>query len=198
MLKSSCKFAPHSVARSILIVVLAAAAAAGAAQSSETVVEPLSGTPFLMSLLPPAGEAEQRLTSTGMGERTILFIGVHLYTFGLSVDADGARATLGGFAGRSGAELAGECPALLSATAWRFAMSLRLAMVRTVAGRDVANALDEALRPRMAAAAQAAEAVIRKRWSSFAAISMCPRSRLARRSCLLDLGKPSAMQVVMP
>ena len=138
--------------RVLLIVALLGVAGVGAAQSTETVIEPLSNTPFPVALVPPGGSTEQRLTGTGLRERFVLFIGVHVYAFGLYVDEDGARESLSEFVGRSAAELAGDQRFHARLLDLEFAMTLRLVMVRTVAGGDVANAFDDALRPRMAAA----------------------------------------------
>lgn len=138
-------------ARVLVVVALLSVAGAGAAQSADTVVEPLSGTPFPTSLAPPGAGAEQRLTGTGLRERFVLFIGVHVYAFGLYVDADAAGAALAAFAGRSAGELAGDERFYERLLDLEFAMTLRLVMVRTVAGGDVATAFDDALRPRMAA-----------------------------------------------
>ena len=139
--------------RVLLIVALlgAAIAGVGSAQPTETVIEPLSNTPFPMSLVPPGSSTEQRLTGTGLREHVILFFGVHVYAFGLYVDADGARAALAEFAGRSAAELAGDERFYRRLLDGEFAMSLRLVMVRSVSGVEVANAFDDALRPRVRA-----------------------------------------------
>ena len=169
--------------RVLLIVALLGVAGVGAAQSTETVIEPLSNTPFPVALVPPGGATEQRLTGTGLRERFVLFIGVHVYAFGLYVDADGARASLSGFAGRSATELAGDQRFYTRLLDLEFAMTLRLVMVRTVAGGDVANAFDDALRPRMAAAGAGEPGDSIRRWNGFAATSTRRRSRPAPRSC---------------
>ena len=135
--------------RGLLLAVLLSIAGTGWAQPADTVIEPRSNTPFPVSLVPPGDSAEHWLTGTGLREVMILFIGVHVYAFGLYVDADGARATLAEFAGRSPAELAGDERFYRRLLELEFAMSLRLVMVRTVAGVDVANAFDDALRPRV-------------------------------------------------
>lgn len=75
--------------RILLIVTLMGIAGVGTAQPGETVLEPLSDTPFPVSLMPPGGASEQRLTGTGLREVTVLFFPVHVYAFGLYVDADG-------------------------------------------------------------------------------------------------------------
>ena len=140
--------------RVLLIVALLGVAGAGfgSAQPMEMIIEPLSNTPFPITLVPPGSTTEQRLTGTGLREHVILFFGVHVYAFGLYVDADGARAALKEFAGRSAVELAGDERFYRRLLDGEFAMSLRLVMVRTVSGVDVANAFDDALRPRVKSA----------------------------------------------
>jgi len=135
----------------LLLAALLGSAGVGSAQSADTVIEPRSNTPFPVSLVPPGASTEQWLTGTGLREVMILFIGVHVYAFGLYVDADGARAALAEFAGRTPAQLAGDERFYRRLLDLEFAMSLRLVMVRTVAGVDVANAFDDALRPRVKA-----------------------------------------------
>ena len=138
--------------RALLIMALMGVTRIGAAQPGETVLEPLSETPFPVSLMPPGGASEQWLTGTGLREVTVLFFPVQVYAFGLYVDEEGAGAALSGFSGRSPAELAGDPSFYARLLEMEFAMSLRLVMVRTVAGGDVADAFDDSLRPRMAAA----------------------------------------------
>ena len=150
------RFAPPSLAarlRVLPIVVLLTVAEAGSAQSEQTAIEPRSNTPFPVVLMPPGSSTEQRLAGTGLREVVILFIGVHVYAFGLYVDADGARAVLAEYAGRSPAELVADEGFYRRLLDQEFAMTLRLVMVRTVAGADVANAFDDALRPQVSAAA---------------------------------------------
>ena len=137
--------------RVLLLAALLGSAGVGSAQSADQVIEPRSNTPFPVSLVPPGASTEQRLTGTGLREVMILFIGVHVYAFGLYVDAAGARAALAEFAGRSPAQLAADERFYRRLLDLEFAMSLRLVMVRTVAGVDVANAFDDALRPRVKA-----------------------------------------------
>ena len=143
--------------RVLLLVALLGGGGVGLAQSAETVIEPLSGTPFPTSLMPPAAEAAQQLAGTGLRARAVLFISVHVYAFGLYADAEAARTTLSEFSGRSAAQLAGDQRFYRRLLDLEFAMTLRLGMVRTVAGTDVANAFDEALRPRLAAAGASAD-----------------------------------------
>lgn len=147
--------------RGLRIVALTGIVGVVAAQPVETVREPLSETPFPVSLIPPGGASEQRLTGTGLREVTVLFFPVHVYAFGLYVDARGARASLSGFAERSPGELAGDRSFYARLLDMEIAMSLRLVMVRTVAGGDVANAFDDSLRPRMTAADAGAGAASR-------------------------------------
>lgn len=135
--------------RVLPIVALLAVAVPGSAQSPHTAIEPLSNTPFPVVLMPPGSSTEHRLAGTGLREVVILFIGVHVYAFGLYVDAEGARTALAEFAGRPPDELAADERFYRRLLDQEFGMSLRLVMVRTVAGADVANAFDDALRPQV-------------------------------------------------
>ena len=135
--------------RVLPVVALLAVAGIASAQSEHTAIEPSSNTPFPIVLMPPGSSIEHRLAGTGLREVVILFIGVHVYAFGLYVDVDGARAVLAEFGGRSPDELAVDERFYRRLLDQDFAMSLRLSMVRTVAGADVANAFDDALRPQV-------------------------------------------------
>lgn len=167
-----------SYLRLLPIVAVLAGAGISSAQSLATVVEPRSNTPFPASLMPPGGTTEHRLTGTGLREHVILFIGVHVYAFGLYVDADRARVALAEFAGRSPVELAGDERFYRRLLDHEFAMTLRLVMVRTVAGVDVATRLTT-----RCVRKSPPTPTISGRWSDFAAISMHPRSRREPRLC---------------
>ena len=132
----------------------------------ETVVEPESGTPFPAVLTPPGAAAPHRLMGTGVRKRT--FLRVQVYAFGLYVEPAGAAAALAEFAGTA-AEVLERDPAFTRRLlALDFGMALRLVMTRTVGGGAVADAFDDALRPRLpragprAAAAAAALARLRR------------------------------------
>ncbi|MCY4377248.1 MAG: hypothetical protein OXC31_26105 [Spirochaetaceae bacterium] len=72
--------------RILLIMALISVTRFGAAQPGETVLDPLSETPFPVSLIPPGGASEQSLTGTGLREVLVLFFPVHVYAFGLYVE----------------------------------------------------------------------------------------------------------------
>jgi hypothetical protein len=94
----------------------------------------------------------QLLTGTGVRTRTVF--NVKVYTFGLYVDADRARAALGPWRGRNAAELAGDASLYDAILKGTFPMTMRLVMARDVGARQMAEAFDEALAPRVARAAQ--------------------------------------------
>ena len=125
----------------------AVAGAAGQAQASETVRERESGVAFPLALTPPGGATPHWLMGTGIRQRTIFRVKV--YAFGLYVDADAARAALAAFAGSTAEALGRDERFTRRLLDLDFGMALRLVMTRTVSGGDVADAFDEALRPRM-------------------------------------------------
>ena len=116
-----------------------------------TVDEPRSGTPFPVLLTPPGGTTPQRLMGTAIRQRTIFR--VKIYAFGLYVDPEGARASLSRFAGASASMLERDESFYRQLLELEFAMTLRLVMIRTVDGDDVAETFDDAIRPRVAQAA---------------------------------------------
>ncbi len=137
---------------SIAILGLFAFAAPAGSQPSapETLREPESGTPFPVALTPPGTTTPHRLVGTGIRQRTIFRVNV--YAFGLYVDPAGARAALAAFAGRRASVLRRDEKFHRRLLDFDFGMTLRLVMTRTVEGADVADAFDDALRPRMARA----------------------------------------------
>ena len=94
----------------------------------------------------------QVLAGTGVRTRTVF--NVKVYTFGLYVDAEGARTALAPWRGKSASDLARD--ALLYDTLLKgaFPMTMRLVMARDVGARQMADAFDEALAPRVSQAAQ--------------------------------------------
>ena len=136
--------------RSILALVLfVTVSAVAVAQSTtlDTFNEPHSGTPFPVSLTPPGDTTPHWIMGTGIRQRTILR--VKIYAFGLYVDPEGARASLSRFAGLPASTLERDESFYRQLLDLDFAMTLRLVMTRTVNGADVAEAFDDALRPRM-------------------------------------------------
>lgn len=134
------------------------AAVAGVASqtgASETVRERASGVPFPLALTPPGGATPHWLMGTGIRQRTIFRVKV--YAFGLYVDADAARATLADFAGTTAEALGRDRRFTRRLLDLDFGMALRLVMTRTVSGGDVAEAFDDALRPRMPQAGAGAD-----------------------------------------
>ena len=136
--------------RSILTLVLVVTVSVFAvAQSTtlDTFNEPHSGTPFPVSLIPPGDTTPHWIMGTGVRQRTIFK--VKIYAFGLYVDPEGARASLSQFVRLSPSTLERDESFYRHLLDLNFAMTLRLVMTRTVNGADVAEAFDDALRPRM-------------------------------------------------
>ncbi len=141
--------APRSAARA------GVARAATQAAAPETVREPESGVTFPLALSPPGSATPHWLMGTGIRQRTIFRVKV--YAFGLYVDADAARTALADFAGATVEALRRDERFTRRLLDLDFGMALRLVMTRTVSGGDVADAFDEALRPRMPRAAAGAD-----------------------------------------
>ncbi len=135
--------------RSATVVALLAAPPVvhGQVPTSGTVRESESGTPFPVVMTPPGATTSHRLMGTGIREATLFKVNV--YAFGLYVDAAGARAALAAFTGRQAAVLLRDARFNRRLLDLDFGMALRLVMTRTVDGSDVADAFDDALRPRM-------------------------------------------------
>ena len=136
----------------------AAAAVAGAASQAgvpETIRERASDVAFPLALTPPGGATPHWLMGTGIRQRTIFRLKV--YAFGLYVDADAARAALSEFAGATVEALGRDGRFTRRLLDLDFGMALRLVMTRTVSGGDVAEAFDDALRPRMPRAGAGAD-----------------------------------------
>ncbi len=136
------------MARSLaLLAAVAAATAPLSAQQASTVSEPSSGVPFPTELEVPGSTAHHVLTGTGIRVKT--FLKVRVYAFGLYVDPDGARATLGAYSDKSAKDLERDQTFYQTILDQDFAMTLRLVMTRDVGGEDMADAFDGALRPRV-------------------------------------------------
>lgn len=110
-------------------------------------IEPHSGISFPASLTPAGSRRAHWITGTGIQKYSIFRI--KIYAFGLYVDRVGARAALATYAGRLAASLAADADFCRRLLELEFAMSLRLVLIREVAGTDVGRAFDEALQPRM-------------------------------------------------
>lgn len=136
----------HSMKSIIAAAVMFVPAAAGA----QTVTEPSSGVAFPVELEVPGG-GRHVLTGTGLRTRTVLKVKV--YAFGIYMDPAGARSQLAAFAGRDARSLAGDAKFYDAVLAMNVPLSLRLVMTRNVAGEDMAEAFDGALRPRVQHAA---------------------------------------------
>ena len=137
---------------SILLVVLFAAPVPteGRLIQPDAEREPESGVSFPGHLVPPGGSQPQRLVGTGIRQRTIFRVNV--YALGLYVDRTGAETALAAFAGRPAASLARDDGFRQRVLELDFGMTLRLVLTRTLEGREVADAFDDALQPRIARA----------------------------------------------
>ena len=140
----------RSVLAFILFVTVSVFSAVAQSTDLGTVNEPRSGTPFPVSLTPPGNTTPHWIMGTGVRQRTIFR--VKIYAFGLYVDPVGARASLSRFSRLSASTLERDENFYRSLLELDFAMTLRLVMTRTVDGDDVAEAFDDALRPRIARA----------------------------------------------
>ena len=134
----------------LVLLVPVPVAAASQSPAPAIVHEPRSGTPFPVTLISPGGTTPHGLMGTAIRRRTIFR--VKIYAFGLYVDPDGARTSLSRFAGASASMLERDEGFYRQLLDLEFAMSLRLVMTRTVDGDDVADAFDDAIRPRIARA----------------------------------------------
>ena len=105
---------------------------------------------FPSELRTPAGM--QLLTGTGVRTRTVFKVKV--YTFGLYVDADGARKALSQWRGKSAAELSADPSVYHELLKGSFPMTVRLVMSRDVSAAQMTEAFDDALGPRVRQAAQ--------------------------------------------
>ncbi|MFN2565620.1 MAG: chalcone isomerase family protein, partial [Gemmatimonadaceae bacterium] len=120
------------------------------ALSGTGTVEVRTGAEFPAQLQTPAGV--HVLTGTGVRTRTVLKVKV--YTFGLYVDADRARTSLSARRGKSAADLANDASLYDELLKGAVPMTMRLEMARDVGARQMAEAFEDALAPRVAQAAQ--------------------------------------------
>lgn len=130
---------------------LAAFALAALPLAGQTYKDPSTGVEFPTTLTPPGGTSIHTLTGTGVRTRTMLKVKV--YAFGLYVDAAGAKAALGAWAGKTAAQLQGDNAFYGKILERGFAMTMRLVMTRDVDGATMGEAFDGALRPRVQDAA---------------------------------------------
>jgi hypothetical protein len=125
--------------------------ALGAPLAAQSYTDPSTGVAFPTSLTPPRGAGAQALTGTGVRTRTMLKVKV--YAFGLYVDAAGAKAALAAWAGKSAEQLQADDAFYAKILERPFATTMRLVMTRNVDGATMAEAFNEALGPRVQAAA---------------------------------------------
>jgi hypothetical protein len=117
----------------------------------EQVIEPKSGRAFPLTLRVAGSQDPHTLVGTGI--RTKTFLRIKVYAFGLYVDAPAAASALPAWAGRSARDLEHDPSFYRELLKGRFGMTLRLLMTRDVIGDDMAEAFDDALRPRVERAA---------------------------------------------
>lgn len=113
--------------------------------SAQTYTDPSTGVEFPMVLT--AGDMAQSLMGTGVRTRT--FLKVKVYAFGFYVEPAGAKTTLAAWSGKTSAQLQGDPGFYAKILEHGFAMTMRLVMTRGVDGETMAEAFDEALRPRV-------------------------------------------------
>ncbi len=133
-----------------LLTLLAAAALATPAFAQSSVNEPASGVAFPVEINGANGGA-QVLAGTGLRTKTMLK--VKIYAFGLYVDRTAAHSALSAFAGRTAVQLGTDNTFYDVLLRQSFSMSLRLVMIRNITGEQMSEAFEEALRPRVVAAA---------------------------------------------
>ena len=124
---------------------------AARSQAPDVVREPASDVAFPVRLSPPGSTGEHVLAGTAIRTKTIFRIKV--YAFGLYVDADAARRTLGLYRGVPADQLARDGGIYGRLLDLRVPMTLRLVMTRDVGGKTVADSFDDALLPRVRRAA---------------------------------------------
>lgn len=113
-------------------------------------VAPNASAEFPTEIQTPAGV--QQLTGTGVRTRSIFKVKV--YTFGLYVNGEGARTALAPWRAKSAAEMAADASLYNELLKGSFSMTIRLVMARDVGARQMAEAFDGALAPRVAQAAE--------------------------------------------
>ena len=135
----------------LVLTTLGVLLAAPLAAQQRTVRDPGTGVEFPAFLAAPDGDS---LVLMGTGVRTRTILQVKVYVFGLYVDPEAARSRLAAFAGVPGYDLEKDHAFYDALLALPFDMALRLVMTRDVSAEDMAGAFDEALRPRVEAAAR--------------------------------------------
>ena len=139
------------VLRSAALAALTLLLAAPLAAQDRMIIESETGVRFPALIGTPAGDS---LVLMGTGVRTRTILKVKVYAFGLYVDPVGARAHLATFSGIPGYDLEKDEAFYDALLAVQFDMGLRLVMTRNVSADVMAGAFDDALRPRVEAAAR--------------------------------------------
>ena len=123
----------------------------GQTPAPASVREPSSQVSFPVRLTPAGGSTAHELAGTAIRTRTIFRIKV--YAFGLYVDGNVARQVLSSYRGVTADRLSADRDFYRRLLDLDVAMTLRLVMTRDVGGSDVADSFDDALKPRVRAAA---------------------------------------------
>jgi hypothetical protein len=134
----------------IAILAFFVAPALSQVAASPTKVDPQSGVAFPVALTPPGSAVPHQLTGTATREKTIFRVNV--YAYGLYVDADAARREFAVYKGKPPEAL--DRAFLQRLLEMRIPMTMRLVMTRDISGEAIANAFDDALKPRVATAAK--------------------------------------------
>ena len=137
------------------LTIPAAGTAPGMETAQETVRESRSKVDFPLRLRPLGaheGAADHRLAGYGLRTKTIF--DVHVYAMALYLDPDTTLAALEPFAGKDGKTLQGEAKVYEEILKPSSAKSLRLVMRRGVSAKDMREAFEDALEPRVEKAAK--------------------------------------------
>lgn len=132
-------------------LLFAAVPLAAAHAQTDSVIDPSSKRAFPVQITVPGRATTHTLAGTAI--RTKTFLKVQVYAYGLYVEPDHARTALADWRGKTARELKDDASFYQALLQDSFAKSIRLHMTRDVGGDDMADAFDEALGPRVDAAA---------------------------------------------
>ncbi len=131
----------------VAALVLAPSLAAARSPQAESIIEPQSERAFPVLLETPGGGSTHTLAGTAV--RTKTFFNVHVYAYGLYVDAEAAHRTLRRWRSHSARDLGRDEGFYSELLEDDFGKTLRLVMTRDVGGDAMAEAFTDALAPRV-------------------------------------------------